>query len=129
MLSKKSTWVHLQSHENKREFECKVCDKAFNTKKNLSNHQRFIHLSTRNFKCPECEKSFKRIYDLKKHSIVHSEIRNFECPICGKLFKRNSCLQSHLMTHSYVNPQWEIWWPKNREVILPNFAIGVFDSQ
>jgi uncharacterized Zn-finger protein len=92
--------AHSRSHEDKREFECKVCGKCFKTKSCLSKHQRQVHQSARNFKCPQCEKSFKTNKELKQHSIFHSEIKEFECSECGKLFRVKSELQRHLRTHT-----------------------------
>jgi KRAB domain-containing zinc finger protein len=92
---------HSQSHENKREFKCKVCGKGFNTSSILNTHKRLVHQIVKDFECPECEKSFETKLEVMRHLISHSQIKEFACPECGKLFKRNyNEVRRHLIIHT-----------------------------
>jgi uncharacterized Zn-finger protein len=64
---------HQATHENKKEFQCKLCNQAFNIKQQLERHVKEVHENERKYECPTCKKSFKRKQALKKHSKTHNK--------------------------------------------------------
>jgi KRAB domain-containing zinc finger protein len=81
------------------ELECKICDKIFETKKKLKNHQRDIHKPK--VECSICLKMILPI-NLKKHMKTHdlNRKRNFKCEICFKVFATKDILNQHLKSHN-----------------------------
>ncbi|XP_070497897.1 zinc finger protein 429-like [Chironomus tepperi] len=89
---------HLRSfHATEKQFQCKICDKQFKSKKLLSTHEK-IH--NKQFKCEICDKMFKVNSELNSHKkTIHENPGSFECEICGKKFNRADHLKSHQKTH------------------------------
>ncbi|KAL6611015.1 hypothetical protein U3516DRAFT_634426 [Neocallimastix sp. 'constans'] len=50
----------------------------------------------RPFICDKCGKSFCRIYELRRHEVVHSKERKFVCEYCNQKFSRKDPLLRHL---------------------------------
>ena len=54
-----STIAHLtMTLEGKKSFECKVCEKYFSRKTNLSRHMSSVNEGKKAFQCKICDKSF-----------------------------------------------------------------------
>ena len=51
---------HLALHQKTNKHECKLCNKSFNLKGNLTAHIKKIHNKITNFKCEHCSKTFFR---------------------------------------------------------------------
>ena len=84
-------------------FTCKICDKAFNSEKQLSTHLSNVHRAK--FKCDNCGRSFQQKRSLDYHNdssnaqkCKASIMENlFKCEIlgCNKAFKNKVQLQFH----------------------------------
>ena len=64
-LKKNQMASNIQEGGSEREFECKACDKIFNSKKLLKGHIKVTHF--REIKCKSCEETFVRNSDLEVH--------------------------------------------------------------
>jgi len=84
---------------------CSVCQKQFNSQKNLEIHFR-MHTGERPFQCKVCKARFKSQDEVTKHSLVHSEDRPFPCMICVKDFKSVNRLHKHIATHTKEKPHF-----------------------
>lgn len=90
-------------------FECPVCKKAFDNKRDLILHAS-EHAKTKRrsinpkkpYKCSRCWKSFTLQERLQKHMLCHGddESKPLQCSVCNKRFMNNSALACHLKTHS-----------------------------
>lgn len=93
-----------------RQITCPICGVNFNTKKNLMDHGREIHLKLLTFtpngevtvserllsKCTECEFSAVRKGRLTRHlEEKHGIIEDITCDFCGKKFPSHRALQHH----------------------------------
>jgi hypothetical protein len=107
-----------------RKFDCKRCEKSYQTKKSLLSHNYYAHedrkLSCKicltiftnsralyrhiqrdhqNITCPSCEKIFTSNYSLRVHvQSIHQKIRH-ECGECQQSFSRRSTLNQHIKSH------------------------------
>ncbi|XP_063903188.1 zinc finger protein 271-like isoform X2 [Zophobas morio] len=86
----------------KREFVCKQCNKAFSCKQNYEVHLKAVHAGERPFACEICNKRFSYANCLKVHLLQHySKTDNddlstqYKCPSCPKTFRHPSSLQYH----------------------------------
>lgn len=63
----------MKNHIGVRPFSCSNCSKSFQSRSNLTAHQR-VHTKEKNYVCAECGKSFSYNLSLKLHTKrVHSE--------------------------------------------------------
>ena len=85
--------------EEKKKFNCSVCNKAISKKRNLKKHER-IHTRQKPYKCNDCGKSFTLKTSWKRHEIVHTGEKSFECKTCLKRFKYPSDLKRHEIVHT-----------------------------
>ena len=75
---------------------CKVCDKSFSRKDNLSRHL-LIH-SEKKFQCHHCSKCYSRQEKLKIHQTRHhggERQTSLQCAYCLKHFTRDYTLKRH----------------------------------
>uniref|UniRef100_H3B928 PR/SET domain 15 n=1 Tax=Latimeria chalumnae TaxID=7897 RepID=H3B928_LATCH len=85
--------------DQRRIYQCNICNKVFQNSSNLSRHVR-SH-GDKMFKCEECSKLFSRKESLKQHvSYKHSrnEVDNeyqYKCATCEKVFRIESALEFH----------------------------------
>ncbi|XP_076251359.1 uncharacterized protein LOC143190724 isoform X3 [Rhynchophorus ferrugineus] len=87
----------------KGEFECSYCPKAYKIKQRLDNHLR-VHTNERPYKCQFCQKAFKTWIHRKTHLNVHLGIKKWQCRFCQKAFTYSSTLKAHEMTHTGERP-------------------------
>uniref|UniRef100_A0A182J6S7 C2H2-type domain-containing protein n=1 Tax=Anopheles atroparvus TaxID=41427 RepID=A0A182J6S7_ANOAO len=83
--------------------QCTTCEKTFNQKSNLIDHQR-LHEQVKLFKCDYCSKSFVQIANLRMHLRTHTAERPYQCKICQKSFTQSGTLQMHLRAHAKIKP-------------------------
>lgn len=84
-----------------RKFKCNVCDRSFDYKHVLQNHQR-IHTGEKPFKCGICGNRFTRDHHLKTHMRLHTGERPFTCTYCGMRFVQVANLRRHLRIHDPI---------------------------
>ncbi|XP_042134852.1 histone-lysine N-methyltransferase MECOM isoform X13 [Peromyscus maniculatus bairdii] len=110
-------------HED-RQHRCEDCDQLFESKAELTDHQKFpcstphsafsmveedlqqnlesesdlreIH---GNQDCKECDRVFPDLQSLEKHMLSHTEEREYKCDQCPKAFNWKSNLIRHQMSH------------------------------
>jgi len=100
--SKGETSLHIKCEVENREvnfFACAECEKTFESKSNLKDHE-WIH--ARPFPCSKCEKAFKCIYTLKVHEKNHK--KEFACLKCDKAFNQINHLKRQERTHTGEKP-------------------------
>ena len=80
--------------------KCTKCNKSFNTRRGLHDHDRNIHAEpSEKYKCTKCDKLFKNNNLLYNHvRYVHSEVRAFSCAICSKSFPLKQGVAVHIRT-------------------------------
>ncbi len=92
-----------QVHNDKKSYQCDICNKIFTTSSNLTAHKR-IHSGERPFTCDICDTSFIISSHLTTHKKIHSGERPFTCDICDTSFIKSSHLKQHKRTHSGERP-------------------------
>ena len=94
--SQMNTWrLHLLSvHEEKKPFECEICNKSFSKKGELTVHVDLFHEKN---KCEICANSFANKNKLTRHvKSVHEKKKPFQCEICEKQFSKKNKLKGHI---------------------------------
>eukprot|EP01083_Nonionella_stella_P110640 323918_1 len=67
-----------RDHEKRRDFECKLCSKAFYRKALLEKHQR-VHDGLRPFVCTHCKTGFSQKTSLRQLIIsIHLKQKNYK---------------------------------------------------
>ncbi|CAH0556858.1 unnamed protein product [Brassicogethes aeneus] len=102
-----STTLGLQKHQQicllesttPKPYNCKICEKIYNTSSALKLH---VKTHTLPHKCQLCEKSFSRPWLLQGHLRTHTGERPFSCKQCDKAFADRSNLRAHMQTHEKV---------------------------
>ena len=78
--------------ENKKQFKCKLCPKAFSQKTGLTKHIQ----GQKPFKCHYWDKCFAYTGTRIHHTINEHELeKKLPCPTCGKLFGLPKWLEDH----------------------------------
>lgn len=83
-------------------FQCEKCDKKFNMKRNLRQHE--LTHGEKKYLCNYCGKSYMMMANLLQHERIHTGERPYPCSECGKSFARITNLKQHLLTHTGVKP-------------------------
>ena len=94
--SKSDLDAHNKTHSNEKQHICKICYKQFDTKYRLKSHQK-THTNEKKFVCKICpdNRRFKTKGQLKSHMGLHYDPK-FSCPKCGKKFHTLSNTKQHL---------------------------------
>ena len=95
----------LKDGKSKKEaFECRLCNKMFGYKNNLTAHQRSAHgLESKKvleYSCKHCKEVIKGKLRLSKHIITaHPDVSGELCDLCGKSFQTEVKLLRHVLVH------------------------------
>ena len=93
-----------ESKENpKKSFQCKICNKLFDSERRLKNHLQMMHEKKGKFACDQCPKVYPFKFKLKQHvNIVHlGKIptrrggKRYQCTQCKKSFTTKKSLKLH----------------------------------
>lgn len=87
------------SAESKKKYPCDLCDKSFDYKHVLQNHNR-THTGEKPYQCPQCHKRFTRDHHLKTHIRLHTGEKPFGCAVCHKRFVQVANLRRHERVHA-----------------------------
>lgn len=85
-------------HNGVQPFKCQMCGKRFANGESYENHAA-KHSSIKPFKCETCPKAFHHKIDLRRHMYLHSDSKPFPCDLCGKGFIRKDHMLNHVNTH------------------------------
>jgi len=92
---------HLEIvHDQKRDFVCHQCGKAFSTERYLEVHLQRHDVTEREFKCdsPGCTLAFKLVHDLRAHKRhVHMRQSTKICQQCGAKLNNKTALERHIL--------------------------------
>ena len=89
-------------HEEKKLFNCSMCDFSSGLKYNLTRHYDTVHEKKKSVPCTYCDLCFIQKSDLKRHcETVHKEEKVteklvFHCEICKTSYDRKHTLKRHI---------------------------------
>jgi uncharacterized Zn-finger protein len=95
-----------EAHEDRRQFQCHLCDELLDSNKMLLHHLKF-HSRKRLFKCnrEECKSSFKRKKELLMHKENTHKVHAFKCRYCDVSLKLNNPdYEKHVDGHKTDKP-------------------------
>lgn len=91
---------HAESHGEKIEKKCQLCNKTFNTDRHLQNHLN-SHKELK-FPCEYCCRIYQTLYRLKRH-IKRAHIPNV-CEDCNEVFYDRAIYTKHKKEHNEEKP-------------------------
>lgn len=103
MSSLKKLRDHMAYHSDDRPHQCRLCDKAYKVKNDLTQHIRMKHLEASTGKPPLiqlCEFCGQAVKHYKSHKIFCSGVKKYKCDYCVQTFHRISELKRHTWTHT-----------------------------
>ena len=90
--------ITVKSLKKTKKYNCKYCDKCFDSTKNLTDHRQKCH---KIFYCKKCNRAFNNPTTYSLHLKAHSN-KGQKCAICGKAFTFASQLKTHQSVHSKI---------------------------
>ena len=78
-------------NETEKHFVCHACDRRFNLKHHLQNHNKVckkinVNSEVRAFKCKDCAKAFKLKHHLTVHEKqIHNDRQEYKCKTCDTM--------------------------------------------
>ncbi len=79
-------------------FTCLPCNKVFDSKKKLSEHNRHAHSDVQH-SCDVCGKTFTRKDSYENHLRIHNNLKEFKCDLCDKRFNVKKQMRRHRQSH------------------------------
>ena len=94
------------SHEEKKPFQCTLCEEDFKTKYFRKCHMNTVHEGKKPYKCSTCKDDFSSRKDLKIHVYnTHYREKIFQCVTCDENFNEKKSLKIHIAKlHQNMNP-------------------------
>ncbi|CAH0548724.1 unnamed protein product [Brassicogethes aeneus] len=108
--------THLKNHEeqssevDKRKlFKCELCFKKYQTRRNLSEHKKYVHTKheLEKFKCSECDFVTVRKDTFKTHLKIHDKQSYLKCYFCPYVASQLRTLDSHILSKHKVESKKE----------------------
>ncbi|XP_026468916.1 uncharacterized protein LOC113372790 [Ctenocephalides felis] len=96
--------VHMRRHSGDKPYQCRICLRHFRQWSDLKYHMVSIHSDIRQYQCEFCGKDFARKYSLILHRRIHTGEKNYKCEFCNKTFRASSYLQNHRRIHTGEKP-------------------------
>lgn len=93
-------------NEDGSKFSCVPCNKDFDNRKKLKEHNRHSH-SDAQFSCDICSKSFTRKDSYENHLRIHNNKLEFGCDLCDKRFNVKKQMRRHRQSHFKENTKEE----------------------
>lgn len=78
-----------------RPFKCNFCSKDFTMKSLVAGHIFMKHINNIRFKCSICDRTFENRNGLRNHQVSHLKTKDFQCKICGKKFASKRYMICH----------------------------------
>lgn len=93
--------VHMKSHIEEENYDCRICNRKFFTQINLDMHMR-VHSNGKKFSCSHCKKNFLTYETLQEHinSQCSNHVKMYECQYCGRRFVRPHEKVKHERIHT-----------------------------
>ncbi len=76
-------------------YPCDLCSKSFTNKAGLRHHRQGIHLGEYKYRCSTCQKGFNTKNNLLDHERLHTDTPSFSCERCGKMIRQRSNYYAH----------------------------------
>lgn len=87
---------HGVGEGKKKDIQCELCNKTFQTKPGLSYHQNVAHQTDTKFTCPHCSKVYFHLGPFKSHVLFAHGEKKVVCETCGEMFFTVSKLNTHI---------------------------------
>ncbi|KAK7505628.1 hypothetical protein BaRGS_00002899 [Batillaria attramentaria] len=88
-------------HSGEEPVECDICGRLCKSSVSLADHKKRIHVSSSKM-CYICGAQLRSVYGLKIHLATHEGIKSHFCDVCGAGFVRQSSLRYHRKLHTEV---------------------------
>lgn len=90
---------HMKLHTGETQFNCKLCQRFFVTKRHYKLHMQRIHETE--VKCLRCDKMFPSAKKMRLHIKIHDFPDYLECPKCFTCVKDKKTMGRHMQQHEY----------------------------
>ena len=95
-----------QSFHRPKSYTCEVCALTFRDKTMLKRHLMALHTKEKPFICTfeGCDKRFSRKLYLTRHDLIHTGQKPYNCDQCGARFNKQAHKRRHTLLHTGEKP-------------------------